>query len=366
MKSVCFVSTLAYPMFEQSVSESAGGAEKQQKLLAEELVKRGYIVSFVVGDYGQGNVESINGIKFFKCGTVRGKNSLWNFPKSYLSLARAMRSADADVYLQRTNPFYTGQVAFWCKLNRKRFVYFTGHDSNCDPDTLTDSNNPFVPYIYKLGLNAADKIVVQSDKQKKLLSENFGRSSEVIRSLFPEYPKSEQDDSRERNKVIFVGSLNKKKRPEIFIELASHFPGLPFELIGSGEDRFVDELKSEAAGLSNLTFRGTLRGEELSESYKSAIALVLTSSGEGFPNVFLEAWNYGTPVLSLGIDPDNLLSVKGAGIVAASFEELIRSLKEMRRSDELKDSLVRAGKGVLAEQFNYDDTIEKLTGVIYG
>ena len=92
MNSICFVSTLAYPLFNPNVSNSVGGAETQQKALAEELVKRGYSVSFVVGDYGQNDVEEINEIKLYKCNTARKGNKLFNIPITYHSLKKAMEA----------------------------------------------------------------------------------------------------------------------------------------------------------------------------------------------------------------------------------------------------------------------------------
>lgn len=260
MKSVCFVSTLAYPQFDPDSGGSMGGAEKQQKILAKELVKRGCSVYFVVGDYKQKPVEIIEGIKFIKSETAKRRNNLWNIRRTYFSLAQAMRSADADVYTQRANPFYTGQVAFWCKMNRKRFVYFTGHDSNCDYSLLPEPLNLLVRKAYEYGLKRAEEIIVQTYTQKKLLEENFGLRSSVIRSLFVEHEMSGTEEDPDPEKVIFVGSLTPKKRPDLFIELASHFPEVEFELIGSGEGKYVKAVLAKANSISNVKFRGTLQG----------------------------------------------------------------------------------------------------------
>ena len=52
--TVCFVALNAYAAhFGGHNSQHLGGAEVQQELIARELVKRGYRVSFVVFDHGQ-------------------------------------------------------------------------------------------------------------------------------------------------------------------------------------------------------------------------------------------------------------------------------------------------------------------------
>ncbi len=337
-----------------------GGAENQQKILAKELVSHGCSVYFVVGDYKQEPVEIIEGIKFIKSETAKRRNNLWNIRRTYFSLAGAMKKADADVYVQRANPFYTGQVAFWCKMNRKRFVYFTGHDSNCDYSLLPEPLSLLIRKAYEYGLKRADKIIVQTDTQKKLLEENFGLRSSVIRSLFVEHELSETEEHPDPEKVIFVGSLTPKKRPDLFIELASNFPEVEFELIGSGKGKYFNDILAKVNGVSNVKFRGTLRGEELETAFLSASALVLTSSAEGFPNVFLEAWHHGTPIISLKIDPDGLLSTRDGGLLAESMKELKLCLKELLKNFGKRKELIKNGRIVLGEEFDFGKSVDSI------
>jgi glycosyltransferase involved in cell wall biosynthesis len=54
------------------------------------------------------------------------------------------------------------------------------------------------------------------------------------------------------------------------------------------------------------------------------VAVVNTSRLEGMPNVFLEAWARGVPVLSLEFDPDGVVAGRGLGIAAeGSWERFI-------------------------------------------
>ena len=51
---ICFVAQDIYPFLKAAANLNLiGGAELQQKLLAEELVRRGYPVSFVTMNHGQ-------------------------------------------------------------------------------------------------------------------------------------------------------------------------------------------------------------------------------------------------------------------------------------------------------------------------
>ena len=63
---ICFFSLAAYSYLAQKDTGTAGGAELQQVLLARELIKKGFDISFIVDDYGQQSVENVDGIKIFK------------------------------------------------------------------------------------------------------------------------------------------------------------------------------------------------------------------------------------------------------------------------------------------------------------
>ena len=61
---------------------------------------------------------------------------------------------------------------------------------------------------------------------------------------------------------------------------------------------FVSMSSLQAAELKNLDFRGFVRYEKTHELYWRSRLLIHTSLREGFPNVFLQAWECGTPVVS--------------------------------------------------------------------
>ena len=218
-----------------------------------------------MGDNGQNAMAEVDNIKLFKCKTTKNRNTRLNIPGTYRSLAKAMKAADAELYTQRASPVDTGQVALWCKMRGKRFVYFTGHDSNCDVSFLPKPMNSLVFLAYKMGLNIADEIIVQTKNQKEKLRKNFSHESTIIRSLFNRSSATEKPKNVKHNKVISVGTLSPKKRPEIFIELAEHFPDVDFHLIGSGKKDYVNKLRHNSAESNNVKYLGTLKGEELAE-----------------------------------------------------------------------------------------------------
>ncbi len=83
--------------------------------------------------------------------------------------------------------------------------------------------------------------------------------------------------------------------------------------------------------MKNVTVHGKLLRREMTERYTAATLLCSTSAFEGFPNVFLEAWSVGLPVVAT-IDPDNLIVSKGLGRVGDTVGELVEEIQDLIKS----------------------------------
>jgi glycosyltransferase involved in cell wall biosynthesis len=63
-------------------------------------------------------------------------------------------------------------------------------------------------------------------------------------------------------------------------------------------------------------------------------ALISTSPMEGFPNIFIEAWAFGIPVLSLYFDPGDVICREELGEVAGGdLNKLASALDLVRNTD---------------------------------
>ena len=123
---VCFFSPTAYSYFNPDGDKWAGGAETQQVLIAKHLAGRGVDVSFIVGDYGQADVERHEGITVIKSFVPFKGNRKLRFLPDMSAIRRAMKTADADVYNQRSTSFYTGQLAWFASGMGKAFTFSLG------------------------------------------------------------------------------------------------------------------------------------------------------------------------------------------------------------------------------------------------
>jgi len=333
---ICFVAPGAYgALSERPDLRHIGGAEVQQLLLARELSRRGHDVNFVTLDHGQPDGERLGEIRVFKAYRVEaGLPGLRFAHPRWSGLAAAMRRAAADVYVQRGAGVETGQVAAWCRLRRRPFLFAAASDSNCERAVPRLSARERL--LYRLGLRFARGVVCQSEHQRRRLRESFGIEATLARSCAedpcPGGVLPERTPPHEGLRVLWVGRFSPEKRFELALELAARAPELHIDVVGgrAGKAGYAEALERRAGALPNVTLHGWIPHERVGPHYERAHVLLCTSAVEGFPNTFLEAWARGTPSVST-VDPDGLIERDGLGAVAARAEGLHDALGRLLR-----------------------------------
>jgi len=99
--------------------------------------------------------------------------------------------------------------------------------------------------------------------------------------------------------ALFVGRLSVEKGATTLLSAWKKVNrAIPLVIVGDGPLRQSLEAEAEACGLSSVTFRGWLPGEEARAAMKEAAFLVIPSLWyEGFPMIIAEAFACGTPVI---------------------------------------------------------------------
>jgi glycosyltransferase involved in cell wall biosynthesis len=148
--------------------------------------------------------------------------------------------------------------------------------------------------------------------------------------------------------VLWVSNLRTLKRPELALELARQLPGVRFMLAGGpmpGGQTYFDDVRAAAARLPNVTMPGAVRYRDSAALFDRARIFLNTSSIEGFPNTFLQAWIRGVPVVSF-FDPDGLVARKNLGRVAVSIDGMREALRGL-----LDNEVEREQVGQRAREF---------------
>lgn len=339
MPSICFVALNAYNIVSgREDLGHIGGAEVQQGLIARELFRRGYNVSFVTRDLGQPDGIEHEGIRVFKtCAEGDGLTGIRFVHPRWTSLCKAMRRADADIYYQRTGGLETGQVAQWCKRNRRRFVFSVAISYDCERSLrhLTDIRSRL---LYRYGLSSADCVVVQTCEQQCKMQEEFGIASRVIRSCAKDPVQGGEAFLRPNGnpRLIWLGRFAPQKGLERLLELARFCPELDFDLLGNHDSSstYARSIKQDADSVANVHLVGRVGHAQVDGFYRRAAYLVCTSYFEGFPNTFVEAWARGIPVVST-VDPDGLIMKYGLGFASEDIQQLAAFVHRANASTDL-------------------------------
>lgn len=340
MEGISIIAHFAFGSIKGGHSGHAGGVERQTSFMARWLAARGHRVSLLTWDEGQDDAVMIDGVRVIKmCRSDAGLRGLRFFHPRWSSLNTALKRADASLYYHNCAEYITGQVALWCRRNHRKFVFSSASDPECDP-ALPDMPKLRDRVFYRYGIRHADRIIVQSNKQWRMLKQGFGLESVVLpmpcagatADEFPP-PAPPRGDSRQ---VLWVGRIAEVKRLEVLLDVAAAMPDVRFEIAGKPDpdNEYSQALVARARTLPNVVMHGSVARDRMSELYGRAALLCCTSAFEGFPNTFLEAWSYGVPVVST-VDPDDLIASRGLGIAIPDKNRLPDAIRVLLNSPGL-------------------------------
>ena len=300
-----------------------GGFGRSARMLGRELASRGVAVTAVVPRRaGQGPVEELDGM------TVLG------FPMNRPWEARdLLRQADADIYHSQ-HPSYSTSLAMDVMPHRRHLITF--RDPKFFRDMLIELRYPsrshvraLLAWIYESyrvpsAVRRADGVFACALDVGTKVRHAFGLPGDPRFLPSPIAVPATPPRKSSRPTVCFVARWDRRKRPEIFFELARRRPDVRFVAVGKGQDTQYDaELRHRYGGLANLEMPGFIdqfTGTALSDLLGESWILANTAEREGLPTSFLEAFAHGCAILSR-VDPDSLVSRFGEVVEADAFGE---------------------------------------------
>jgi glycosyltransferase involved in cell wall biosynthesis len=337
-----------------------GGIETQLATLAKGLVREGCEVSVITFDHGQAEDERSDGVWMLKShppeGGIRFLRAL--HPRTS-GLFRAMRRADAAVYLQMGAEIETGQTAFVCSLLRRRFVFCLASDGDFGAH-LHAGRWGLEGKGYRFGLRRADQIIAQTETQRRGLRLATGLDSSIIPMAIMPPSATVSASTGHRPHVLWVGRIIASKRLDRLLEAARKCPDTVFDIVGTPnqESGHATALMREASQLSNVVVHGRVPASTLASLYAGASLLCCTSELEGFPTTFLEAWSCGVPVVTT-FDPDGIVSANGLGQVSTNLEDLINTLHVLLADGKAREPLARAARQYYKEHHSIEGVCQR-------
>lgn len=307
-----------------------GGYGTATRVVTTELARRGLDITVLTPARGkQPQREAVDGV------------TVLSYPASSLGTQlQLLRACNADVYHSQ-EPSLGTWLAMKAAPGRAHVV--TCRDTRLYADWLIEirswlldgtfrtlltypyENNPLVTRAVR----AAHAVYCPNEFSRPIAQKKYGLATlpgflpSPVRA--PEVPllKAEQPT------VCHIGRWDRRKRPEVFFELAKSFPGVRFIAIGQARTSARTEaLRRRYAGVPNLEMPGFLdqfSSREFQLLLSQSWILVNTALREGLPRSFLEAGYFKCAILSR-VDPDGFASRFGRRVDNDDFAGGLRSL----------------------------------------
>ena len=323
MRHVCLIST------EILGWGKAGGYGFVVRMIATELIKRGYRVTVIIPQPRDVTESS----------TVLDGIQVRSYPRLVFSRGMELfREADADIYHSH-EPSLGGWLAMRAMPRRKHLV--TNQDPRLLRDWWIEFRHPTYSALQVLktaayyenpltrrSVRAADRVMVPALFLKQIVARKYRLAAEPIFMPTPiRVPRNVEKATRPT--VCYLGRLDRRKQPERFLQLAARFPEVQFICVGEAQDGEYDRhLRSRFGDQPNLEMTGFIdqfRDSRVSDILARSWVLINTSAREGLPNTYMEAAGHRCAILS-AVDPDGFASRFGHQAVDGDFGEGLRVL----------------------------------------
>ena len=150
--------------------------------------------------------------------------------------------------------------------------------------------------------------------------------------------------------------------------VVARIPDLEYSIVGTGNDlERHQRLVKEMGVAANVRFLGAIDDKALRECYRACDAFILPSDGEGFGIVYLEAMHYGKPVIAANSRAaPEVVKHNETGLLVdyGNVEQLAESISRLCLNPNLRESLGRAGRDRLQQNFTFDLFKEKLHRIL--
>jgi glycosyltransferase involved in cell wall biosynthesis len=221
--------------------------------------------------------------------------------------------------------------------------------------------------LIERALQRAHLLLAQTHHQQRTLELVLKRKAHLVGSGHPLPPPPRSKPSPPA--VLWLANVTPMKRPHLFVRLARALQGsgAHFLMAGAAPDRhLLEAVLQDADGLPNFRYVGAVPFLQTAELFAQASLFVLTSEFEfeGLPNTLIQACLHGVPVISLGNDPDGILSRYGVGEVVADEHALVRSVASWLADEERRHRAAERAYQLACERFDIARVVGQLMELV--
>jgi glycosyltransferase involved in cell wall biosynthesis len=166
-----------------------------------------------------------------------------------------------------------------------------------------------------------------------------------------------------KNYVAWIGVLRQPKRPHLLIEIARKLPDVQFIVCGPTSTHrtnaeYAEDIVKQLRSSPNIEYRGQVSPDEAQQVISDAGLFLSTSSQEGFPNTFLQAWSARVPVVSIGVDPGNVIRKWKTGVVVEDIEKGIEVIPTILNDISQNERLGMNGYHYIRQNHNEEFVVK--------
>jgi glycosyltransferase involved in cell wall biosynthesis len=343
-----FLSSHAHYALDPETTRVSGGAELQVALLTKELARCGHEVVVVGGDTGQEDERWLSGVLT----RTGGKFHTGGLLDTLLALTRIIQ------LLAEQRPEFVAVLGWtawlyilaWLRpFLGFKLIFICGLDTEIDGSFA--KRHGWRAALFERGVALSDYRFAMSEYQAGLFQQ-LGQSHHLYRNLILQ--RREPLAGKKEIDLLWVGRCQTIKRPHLFLDLVERLPEARCEMICPREDVALwNEVEARAAKLPNLHFHERIPYHEIQEHYDQARFLVSTSEAEGFPNVMIQAAQGRAGILSLDLDPDDLVKTFCAGFCAqGDFEQLVARTRELLADRIASEKMGQGAERMISKWFD--------------
>jgi len=356
MKKICFVQPKVIGYFKPEMNVTPGGAERQIFHLMNHCAQHANLqVHGCVGDFGQEKLLVQGEIRLWRSCALEG-NLIYRVWKLFSTI----KHINADLYIFRSPDIGVAFGAFLVRLMGRQVLYMIANEDEGIPKKLKSVCGYWGSRAMTWLYNSADFLVAQTQQQADLfLKHRNVVVSKVIPNMFWKVPQTNASSDHslpiQKGYSLWVGRCDRIKRCEIFLDLVEQNSDKSFVMIcpRTIDTKYWSDISARARSLNNLHFVEKVFPDEIYTWYQQASLLIMTSISEGFSNVMMEALYEKCPLLTLNVNPDNIITnfTLGKTFNDDNLKLFFKAFKDLQNEPELLAKMGESGRQYI-EQFH--------------
>jgi glycosyltransferase involved in cell wall biosynthesis len=359
------------------ITKNIGGSEIQCYIMTESLIQKGWSIE-VITSFQHSKNQSFR-MKYFnkKIHYIYFRSTVSTLI-NLIKLVIIIKSIKSRfIYVRTDARLFQIAASISSKLFKIKVIYAIASDEELVKKsfwTLTRKNrkNPFTKPFYliesifvdflfgRFNYNV-DKIIVQTDNQKKKLLQDYNLHSIKIQNSI--FTGKEVHFQNKKDIILWIGYLRPIKQPEVLFELSKILKLKSWRIVVIGNTTQYTEVIDIYK--DHISFIGELSLEQTEKWLQNSKILINTSKNEGFPNAFMQAWYNKVYVVSLCVDPDGLLTREKLGFFSENSIELMSShIQSIINNENNINKIINTAQLYCKKNFNIEKNIKKFESIL--